>query len=261
MKAPWPPVSLDSTTAVGRHIVYKEETSSTQADLRDLALRGVGDGTVVVADYQRSGRGRGRNSWIAPKGCCLLFSWLARFRMPIEFASRLTMISSLAVADALKSFGVETGIKWPNDLVVGDRKICGILTETTAVGGEIDFAVVGIGVNVDWGSGELPEEIRRIAISMRMVVGSEIDRGALLVEMLSNLDQRYTALKSGWDPVAEWRGRLATLGKELCVSGELGSVCGIAEEVGGSGELILRKADGARAVVWSGLIQNGASEV
>ena len=251
----WPPAPFESSTAVGRRLYYKEETGSTQADLRELALRGAKDGTVVVADYQNAGRGRGSNKWLAPKGCCLLFSWLARFPAPMSFASRFTMLSALAVADALGAIGVEAGIKWPNDLTVGDRKICGILTEMVADGNKVDFALIGIGLNVNLVEEDLPNELRRMATSVAMEIGGESDRGALLAEVLGNIDERYAALKSGWNPVQEWKRRMITLGEVVCVNVGGDRICGTAEDVGEHGELVLRKPDGDSVEVWSGLVE------
>ena len=252
----WPPSDLESTKIVGKHVFYKEETSSTQEDLHSLALQGAEDGTVVVADYQHAGRGRGGRKWIAPKGCCLLFSWLARFQTPLEFAARITMITSLAAVRTLNEIGIEAGIKWPNDLTVRGRKIFGVLTETSTGRSGIDFAVVGVGLNVNIDTSEMPEEVRRIATSVSEEIGKPASRGDLLADLLTNLDELYFELRSGWNPLQEWRSRLETIGKTVSITlGDGTVVRGIAEGVGEHGELILTKETGAPERIWSGLIQ------
>ena len=237
-----------TTRLVGRNLVVLPRTGSTNDVAKELAARGAPEGTVVVADEQTAGRGRLGRRWVAPPSTCLLFSILFRPDLPLLKAPRLTMLCSLAAADAVKAVaGLEVGLKWPNDLIVtsgaGWRKLSGVLTETGVVGERVAFVVVGIGINVNVEPEALPS-LAPNATSILAETGRRVDRAALLAAILGGVESRYGRLQAGESPYAEWAARLATLGQRVEVSAGEEVLVGHAESVDEEGALLLRTPDG-----------------
>ena len=165
----------------GNSIYYYEETGSTNMDAKLLAEEGAMHGTVVVADKQNAGRGRRGKGWQSPAGKDIYFTILLKPDFSSEHMSGLTLVMALAVAQAVSAMcEVEAGIKWPNDIVVNGKKICGILTEMSIEHDYVKYIVIGVGINVNMG--ELPEEIRESATSLFLESGREITRAELLQE-------------------------------------------------------------------------------
>jgi BirA family biotin operon repressor/biotin-[acetyl-CoA-carboxylase] ligase len=241
-----------ATHFLGRNLVYLPETASTNADARRLAAAGAPDGTVVVAEYQSAGRGRLERRWVAPPGSSLLASVLLRPDLAPYRAQRLTMLAGLAAADAIEAeTGLHAGLKWPNDLLIGERKVGGILTEVDVSGERLSYAVLGIGLNVNLDPAALPGELLERATSLSAELGREVDRLSLLLALLALLEKRYIALGAGAaDLHREWAGRLVTVGREVVVSAGDGEWWGVAEGVDDDGALLVRPPGGeARRVV------------
>ncbi|WP_419917520.1 biotin--[acetyl-CoA-carboxylase] ligase [Candidatus Poriferisocius sp.] len=226
------------------------ETGSTNADLLAAARQGQESGVVLVADYQRAGRGRRGRSWGATPGSSLLFSVLLRPRLGPHDSHLVTTALALAAVEACDALaGVRPGLKWPNDLVVGDRKLAGVLAESVVVGERLEAVVVGMGLNVL--AGAAPPEAAAIAIALEEVCGFALQREALLAAILPGL--------SRWmDAVPERGGRLAlveaarsesvTVGQMVSVRMADGVVLeGLAEDLDEGGGLVLR--GGKRVVV------------
>lgn len=223
-------------------------TGSTNDLLKELAAAGAPEGTVVTADEQTAGRGRFDRRWLAPPGTCLLLSILFRPALPASQISYLTMLTSLAAADAIEALtGLKVALKWPNDLIVPApdrwRKLAGVLTETSFTGQEVAYVVVGIGINVNVPTTALAE-LAPDATSILAETGRETNRAALLQHLLAGVERRYARLRAGETPCAEWASRLATLGQR--VQADVGSerYSGIAEAVDEDGALLLRASDG-----------------
>lgn len=178
---------------IGRSIEILRETSSTNDVCQAKASDPANDGLVVFAESQQSGRGQRGSTWSAPPGSSLLFSLLLFPPEPLSGPHFLTAWSALAVAETLQtSLGLRAVIKWPNDLLVGGKKICGILVEKG------QGTVVGIGLNVSIGPEEFPKDLRLPATSLSTLLGREIDRTELAAKLLFQLDQRYDeALRAG----------------------------------------------------------------
>ncbi len=237
---------------VGSEFVYRPVTSSTNDDTRNLALEGAPDGLVVLADEQSHGRGRLGRAWLAPPETCLLLSVLFRRSIPVEQAGQLTMLMGLAALDAIREVaGLEAELKWPNDLMLSGRKVGGILSEVQLSGSRLRWAVVGLGLNVNADLSGYPE-IADSAISLKDVVGREVDRGALLLVLMRALSVRYTHFLGGEPPVDEWQSHLSTLGREVTVQACRESFQGLAEFVTAEGSLFVRLADGTRREVLAG---------
>ncbi len=231
----------------GNRLFWLPTATSTNDVVRDLARQGAPEGTVVVADYQTAGRGRMGRRWVAPPGACLLCSLL--FRPYPDHVRDLPVLCALAAADAVEIVAeIPVSLKWPNDLVVvrgeGWRKLGGLLAETEASGGGVEFVVVGIGINVNVPPDFLPD-LSPEATSILAETGRETDRERLLGVLLERVDLRYEQLRAGQRPLAEWAARLATLGRKVrLVTGE-GEWRGVAEAVDEDGALLLRTPDGA----------------
>jgi BirA family biotin operon repressor/biotin-[acetyl-CoA-carboxylase] ligase len=237
-----------STRLFGRNLISLPSTGSTNDVLKELAARGVPEGTVVVTDEQTAGRGRLSRRWFAPRGTSLLLSILFRPSLDLRRASWLTMLSSLSATDAVRqTSGLEVVLKWPNDLIVegeGDwRKLAGVLTETGLVGEQLEFVVVGIGINVNVEPGDL-SALAQNATSILAETGQEVDRGALLAALLEGVEARYQRMQAGESPREEWAACLATIGCRVQATTSEGAINGVAETVDENGALLLRTSDG-----------------
>lgn len=223
------PPSLRTALAGSRFadVRWSAETGSTNADLAALAAGGAPEGVVLVADHQTAGRGRLGRTWTAPAGSSLLLSVLLRPSAPVGHAHALTTAVALAAREACAEVaGVTPALKWPNDLVVSvpgaggaERKLAGVLAESTLAGDQLDAVVVGIGLNVNWPR-DLPEEIADLATALNHLVGTAVDRADLLAALLLGLDRRYTALLAPGGRAAlrdEEHAASATLGRRVRV--------------------------------------------
>jgi len=215
-------------------VEHYAELDSTNRQLLDAARAGAADRRVVVADVQTAGRGRLDRSWEALPGSSLLVSVL--LRAPDD-PLRAVMATAVALADAVGDVaGIGVALKWPNDLMVGERKLAGILAERDG-----DALVIGAGCNVNWD--EFPPELASTATACNLEVGRPVDRDALLVEFLTRLD---AALGSGADVVDDYRARLVTLGRNVRVQPVRGDdIVGRAAAVTDDGALIVRDDAGS----------------
>lgn len=235
--------------------LYLRATTSTNDILKGMAREGAPEGTLVLADEQTAGRGRLNRRWLAPAGTSLLFSLLfcpsesprvpgAGFQSPLVY----TMMCSLAVRDAVAQVaGVPIGIKWPNDLVYGGCKLGGILTEVSTGAGDACYAIVGIGINVNWDPTSL--EFDYPATSLSNVAGRPLARGDLLRAIVRRVADRYAELRAGVSPAREWESALETIGREVVVELPSERLIGVAVGVDADGALLVRGRDGTRRVV------------
>jgi BirA family biotin operon repressor/biotin-[acetyl-CoA-carboxylase] ligase len=241
------------TAFVGRNVAYWPEIESTNARARSLAEGGAPEGTLVITDYQTAGRGRLGRLWVAPAGSSLLLSLIFRPEVAPAQVQRLTMICGLAAVDAIESeTGLKAGLKWPNDILVGGAKAGGILTEIGLRGDRVEYAVVGIGLNVNLDPGQLPRNLLMEATSLAHVLGEPVQRLPLLRALLQAVEARYLALQAGYSPHGEWAERLVTLGQAVTVALGDGVVQGVAEGVDADGGLLVRSADGCLRRVLAG---------
>lgn len=242
------------TRLVARQVVYQEETGSTNDDARSLAQSGAPEGTLVLADHQSRGRGRLNRSWTAPPGSSLLMSLVFRPDLPPAAVQGLTMACGVGVAEGVEAqTGLTVGLKWPNDILVDGLKVGGMLTEISLGARGIDFAIVGIGLNVNLHPGDLPDDLLVKANSLSAACGRPVSRLALLQEILRRIDARYQALVGGHSPHRAWQQRLVTLGQRVRVTESGGAFKeGIAEGVDANGALLLRLDSGELCTVLAG---------
>lgn len=242
------------TKVIGQHIVYSDETRSTNEDAKKLAAAGAADGTVVITEFQGDGHGRLSRGWFSPKYKGVLCSIILYpdYVLPQE-APKFTLLAAVAVVRAMRASGVEAGIKWPNDILFEGKKLTGILTEMEAAMEHIHYIVPGIGVNVNTTLEELPEEVREKATSMRIAAGHPIDRVTFTADMLNALEELLLSVKKdGFAPVMEeWKAYSVTLGQDVRVIGmnRQGDFTGRAVDIDESGALLVDTEDGRKRVL------------
>lgn len=237
---------------VGGTLIYRRSTASTNDDVRTLAKQGAPDGLVVVADEQTHGRGRLDRVWEAAPESSLLLTVLLRCALPLSRSAQLTMLVGLATLDALEqAAGVQAELKWPNDVMLGGRKLAGILAECDTDCEHIRWAAIGLGLNVNNDFSDRPE-LADVATSLKAHLGQEVERGPLLATLLRRLSVRYSRLLAGEEPVAEWQAHLGTLGRQVTVTSAEEAFSGLAEFVTPEGSLFVRLDDGTRREVFAG---------
>jgi BirA family transcriptional regulator, biotin operon repressor / biotin---[acetyl-CoA-carboxylase] ligase len=233
-------------------VSFVEVTGSTNADLVSRARTGAEEWTAVVAGEQRAGRGRLGRSWIAPPRSSLLISVLLRPRMSPDRVPAISLAVAVCLAEACRSAtGVDVRCKWPNDLIVGDRKMGGILLESSIGQEHVDFVVVGAGVNVAQSSADFPQELRGAATSVSLE-GGRPDILALLIGYLGGLKARYHP-RTGFDDevLDDYRERCVTLGRKVrAVTLGGAEVTGTAVGIGSSGELLVETPAGSERVAF-----------
>lgn len=241
------------TRILGRTIIHRAIADSTNDVARRAALEGAPEGLVVTADQQTAGRGRMGRTWQGEEGS-LLMSLLLRPSFHPTRLFALTMLSATATREAIhRATGLNCDLKWPNDLQIRGRKLGGILTEASLHGEGIDFAIVGLGLNVNLDVSRYPE-IADTATSLRRALGREIDRGELLCGILEQIETRYEwARRDRLDLIhQEWRSALVNLGQQVRVIDRGQVVEGLAEDVDLDGTLLVRQDDGKRIRVITG---------
>ena len=232
---------------IGRDIRVFEETGSTNDVVEKLARDGVSEGVVVFAESQTKGRGRLGRKWISPARKGLWFSILLRPDLRPSAATQLTVAAATALVRAIRAHaGVDPQIKWPNDILLHGKKIAGVLTELSAELDRVKHLILGIGVDVNLASSDLPAEVRRIATSLRIETGRAFRRADLAAAILGELDRDYARIRAGeFGAIAdEWERQCATLGHQVSI--DLGGriVRGRAESLDQDGALLLRTDHG-----------------
>jgi BirA family biotin operon repressor/biotin-[acetyl-CoA-carboxylase] ligase len=238
-----------TTTFVGRDILYHYAVPSTMETAKEAAGRGAQEGTIILAEEQTAGRGRLGRSWLSPRGGISLSIIL---RPNIKQLPQLIMIASLAVSRSIeKTCGIKADIKWPNDILIRDRKVCGILVESAIRGQTVDWAIIGIGLNVNLNPADFPD-IAAIATSLSTELGRKVSRLDIITHLLSEIELLYTASRRGKPIYKEWRSRLETLGRKVRIEYEGIFEEGQAEDVDDDGSLLLRRSDGSLATITTG---------
>lgn len=231
-----------TTEFVGRRILYYTSTSSTMDIARAEADADAIEGTLVLAEEQTTGRGRFGRTWVSPAGKNIYATIIVR--PTVARLRQLGMVVPLAVSLAIEeTVRLQPQIKWPNDVLLSGRKVCGILIETEFSGADPKYALLGPGINVNFEI-DAASEISSIATSIKQELNAEADREAILAAFLNHLEALYTAP----DPRAiheAWKSRLETLGRDITVTFRDEVFRGLAEDVDDAGNLMLRLADGS----------------
>ena len=233
------------TKFVGREISYYREVDSTQELAKKLATKGSKEGTLVIAETQTAGKGRRNRNWLSPEGGIYL-SIILRPEVSPSRAQIMALLAGLAAANTIrKLYDLKAELKWPNDILVNDRKVGGVLIEIAAEPDLINWLVVGIGLNANTKSASLPRELRTTAVSLEEEYGRKIPRVELVRKLLEEVEQLYLVFKKqGSAPILEgWKSMTNTLGVQVRVTnGEV--IEGKAMDVDHDGALIVKLADG-----------------
>lgn len=220
---------------------------STNNYLKRLAREGVAEVRVAVAEEQNGGKGRLGRGWVSTRGKGVFVSILLRPQLPPALAGNITMMAALAGAKAVGNLGFDAKIKWPNDIVVEGKKICGILTEMSANMDTMEWAVLGMGFNVNQVKEDWPEDLLDKASSLRMLGdGKKVERTALLAALLTEMDGLYAKLEAGafGEILEEYRKYSATLGKRVRVIDSKGEYTADAVDLDEEGALVVRTLEG-----------------
>jgi BirA family biotin operon repressor/biotin-[acetyl-CoA-carboxylase] ligase len=231
-------------------LICKALTGSTNSDVSALGRAGAPEGAVVVADAQTAGRGRLGRTWVSRPGLNLYLSILLRPSIVPAAAPQLALVAGLAVAETFEEEGLSASIKWPNDVLLGGRKACGILTELEAEADRVDFVVVGIGVNLNSVDEDFPPELRSRATSLRLARGREVERARFAAQLLSRFERCYERFREhGFGGLAsEWERRSALVGRELTIDGAGETVSGEYAGIDAEGALLLRDREAAGGI-------------
>ncbi len=239
---------LLNTKIIGKEIVFIESVDSTNNHGKRLCEKGFIEGTLIIAEEQTTGRGRLGREWVSPKGEGIWISILLKPNIKPEEASQITILTAYAVAKSIRELlDVDAMIKWPNDIVIGGKKVCGILTE---MGGEIDvinYLIVGIGINANIEERFFIENGLSTATSLRLIKGEPIDRKVLLSKVIKNFEQLYIDFikTSNIESILNnYRKMSATLDKEIKVTYNKEEIEGKAIDINNSGQLIVKLRNG-----------------
>ncbi len=248
-----------STNYIGKEIYYFPELKSTNIIAKEKALHraeGIEEGTLIIAERQSAGKGRLGRKWFSPVGGI----WLSVILYPQlspSYISRITLMTAVAAVKAIKiCTQIKSQIKWPNDILINEKKVCGILTEMSAELDIISWVVVGIGINVNIDHREFPEDIQENTISLKEVSGKEVLRVKLVQTFLKEFEKYYEILKRREfsSVLKEWKLYSHTLGKKIRVDIGERIITGEAVDINEEGALILKKEDGELAEIISGTV-------
>ncbi|PIE54644.1 MAG: biotin--[acetyl-CoA-carboxylase] ligase [Dethiosulfovibrio peptidovorans] len=246
-----------TTEFLGRRVEHYFSVKSTNLIAKDLARQGAADGTVVTTEHQSAGRGRSNRSWFSEESAGIQMSLILRPSTPPHSASVITQIGAAAVALALEAQGFAPAIKWPNDVLLSDRKVCGILTEMSCELDRIEHIVVGIGINVH--TRRFPDDIAEVATSLLLEGGENLKRQALAGAVLNEFEPLYTrGLLGDVEPALSVCRRLSWLrGKNVSFEQDGVIRTGTAGDVDSKGRLEVEIDDGHRELLLSGEVHLG----
>jgi BirA family transcriptional regulator, biotin operon repressor / biotin---[acetyl-CoA-carboxylase] ligase len=242
------------TKFIGHDIHYFNEVDSTNDVAKYLAEDGAEEGTLVVAEIQNRGKGRRGKTWISPPGG-IWMTIILRPDIPPFSAPQLTLVTGVAVAETIKNeLDLDVGIKWPNDILIGKKKVCGILTEVNATIDRVNYVVVGIGIDMNVDVPLFPSELQKGATSLKNELDTEINGAMLVQKFLLNFENIYNKFNKGKFPeiLNEWRSLSTTIGNNVEVRTRGKTVRGEAVGINKDGILILELEDGSLRKMISG---------
>jgi len=236
-------------------IRWYESIRSTQDAAHEALLLGAGEGTLILAENQTGGRGRFGRAWHSPKGKGIYMSFLLQPNLPLQQASHMTILLSVALCRSIRKVAqVNATIKWPNDILINGAKVCGILVETFAEADRVKTMIAGIGISVNFGQDDFPEELRDLATSILLSTGRSVSREALIAEYFEQFSALYELYKKdGFAPIRSlWIALTSTLGGQVTVTTPQGVIRGKAEEITADGALYVRDDNGELHLLYSG---------
>ena len=252
-----------STARIGQLVYAYDEVVSTQLLAHEAAAKGAPEGTLVLAELQTGGKGRLGRQWHSPRGSGIWMSLIVRPQIPLPKTPQMTLLTAVAIARTIQEeTGLQVRIKWPNDLFIGDKKVCGILTELHAEADQVHYLVIGIGINVNNEAADFPEPLAQIATSLRIESGTKVDRLQLLQRFCANFEETYDRyLQRGFQPVKEeWESLSYTIGRWVSVQTISQSLEGRAVGLDDEGVLLLEDEAGNRHKVYSADVHYRANQ-
>jgi BirA family biotin operon repressor/biotin-[acetyl-CoA-carboxylase] ligase len=256
--------SILKTKWVGGKIHHFHSLDSTNSKAYQLALNGAEEGEVVIAESQEKGRGRLGRHWFSPPFLNLYLSVILRPKISPHGASLITLMAAVATANAIQKFsGLIPLIKWPNDILLRDRKVAGLLNEIHSEMDQIHFVILGMGVNLNMEEQMFPREVRPVATSLKIEMGETISRKIFLQFLLSELERWYTIfLRKGSAVILKaWRDWADIKGRRVKVTSFGEAIAGTAIDVDSDGALILETIDGRRKRIVAGDIEYKSSKL
>jgi len=243
----------------GHNLKFFHETDSTNQVLKKMAAQNAPEGTVVISDMQCAGRGRRGKAWSSKPNLGIWMSILLRPNLHPNSVQTLTLAASVAVMRALEPLNIDgTGIKWPNDILINGKKVCGILTELSAEAEKVDWVIIGIGLNVNHRESDFPDDISSVATSLRMNVNksSLLDRSVIAADIIDEMEKVYGSFiekGSAW-VVQEWKKYNVTLGKRIKIINQQGVTNAEVIDITEEGRLIVKDEKGKVLELYSGEI-------
>lgn len=241
------------TKWAGKTVHFAKETDSTNIWGKQLAREGASHGTIAVAEYQSKGKGRFDRKWTAKPGSSVMFTIIVKPDIPPICAPMLTLVIGLSIAQAIEKLGVHTAIKWPNDVVVSGKKICGTLTEMGLDGNKIRYVLIGSGINVN--TEEVPEELQEKATSLFLETGKHFDRNQILALVMEYFERNYGKFIQTCDLsllLEEYNLCLANMDRQVKVLDPAGEYEGIARGINKDGELLVETKEKGVVLVSAG---------
>ena len=233
-----------------RKIYHYDLIDSTNIKAKELAPIEE-DGTVIVAEEQTMGKGRLGRTWVSQKGKGIYMSMILKPKVDMMKVSRITLIGAAAVHLALKEMGIKSKIKWPNDILVGDKKVCGILTEMNCDLDKMNFVIMGIGINVNLEEDEIPEELKDRATSLKVFSGKLVDKERLFRLVLDYFEELYSLFKDNGamgQVLDICKSNSSVIGREIKVIKGKDVRVGNALDINENGELVVEFGDGVEAI-------------
>ncbi|GAB6099803.1 biotin--[acetyl-CoA-carboxylase] ligase [Halanaerocella petrolearia] len=237
-----------TTEKLGKNIIHYDQIDSTNRVAKEQAESGVKEGTIVVAEEQIGGKGRLNRSFCSPQEGIWLSYILAPDLKPM-WAGRATYLSALALAKTINQLtGLEAKIKWPNDILINDKKICGILTEMDAELDRINYLVMGLGINANFSLAELPAKIHNKVTTIYHELGTKIDRVSFVTHLLEEIEELAPKLNQFDQLLAEWKEYAYTLGQEVKIVDGDKKYLGLASDITSDGALVVETDEGKQKV-------------
>jgi len=228
-------------------VYYFLELSSTMDKARELARRGAEEGTIIIAEKQEHGRGRLNREWLSAQGG-IYFTLILRPRISPSYAPRITLMASIAVANTIRElFGLDAEVKWPNDVLLKGKKVCGILAEMDAEMDIVNFVNLGMGINAN----NSIHPFEKTATSLKQSLGKEISRKDVFNSVLAEIDKRQDLLTKE-DLIEEWKRLAATLDKDVSITSPGEKIVGRVVDIDSNGALIIEERDGSRRTIIAG---------
>ncbi|NBI30504.1 biotin--[acetyl-CoA-carboxylase] ligase [Chengkuizengella marina] len=248
-------ISALNTRCMGLKIKYLQEVDSTQTMAAEMVKKGEEEGTVIIAEQQTDGRGRLGRKWFSPPGTGIWMSMILKPQIPLQFIHQLTLLISVAICRVIKRMlDVDVGIKWPNDLYINGKKVCGILLESSAEDERVKHVIAGVGISVNLLQKDIPEDLKDKMTSLCIETGIKCNREELLISLFKEWEELYMLyLSEGFAPIRIlWEALSICLHCPIQVHTHQGIVKGKAYGMDEMGALMIRDEEGKEHKIYSG---------